>query len=199
MNKTDLARLCKESYALCTFTVNECEVFIVTNDQYQIVIARGTEADDLIFGGGWLDLIRDARMMPWYDKDCGWCQSGFLKGGQVIAKELEKRLDKNKPIIFTGHSLGGALSLIASIKLMAAGFNVFDWVGIASPKPFLFTGRKSLGFTMINYRNRGDLITTCPRLYSHDYDTIQLGKERFLNLKDHGINEYIKALEKKYG
>jgi len=190
MKPKNLAKLCKESYSQFTFSTNGCEVLVVKNDHYQIVIARGTK--------GIIDLTRDARVFPWYDKDCGWCHSGFLKGGQRIAKKLKHTLDKTKPVIFTGHSLGGALSLIAALKLSALNYNVFKWVGIASPKLFLFRGRKFLKFSTKNYRNKGDIIPTSPRLYSHDYAVIQLGYSGLLNIDDHAIDEYIESLENHY-
>lgn len=174
------------SYAHETFSVYGCEVLVAYGAENQTVVVRGTK--------GIVDLVRDIRVLPWFDFDCGWCHSGFLKGGKKISDELDKYIDKSKPVIFTGHSLGGAMSLIVAIKMHKKGYKVQGWTGFASPKLFLLKGRK-FKFPVKNFRYEGDIIPMCPSMYSHDYDTIQLGNDRFPNIIDHDIENYIRALE----
>lgn len=208
MNHYDLAKLCKESYRYVTFTVAECEVLLKYEAGVLHVICRGTEVPKPFPKQNFLgnlknawDVIRDMRVIPWYDKDLGWCHAGFLKGGVKVAELIVKHLDVTQPVHFTGHSLGGALSLVCAAKLSAHGYNVKQWVGFASPKVHFMT-RKRFRFRQVNYRFRNDVVPLMPRVrgYRHNYPVIRLMSDEInrgpATWLDHSIDKYIKALRK---
>jgi len=196
MKHSALAQSCLESYHHATFNLGECEAMIKYCDAYSVVVFRGTECGSLFAGRGWVDVLRDLRLMPWYDKDCGWCHAGFLKGAKRSAKFLDTVLNKERPVIFTGHSLGGALSLLCAAKMQAAGYRV-SWVGFGSPKAQ--HSKKTFGFSQVNYRYRADVVPSMPRFsfYRHNYQMINLGRAKEAvepTWDDHDIQLYIKAL-----
>lgn len=170
----ELASIAAESYQHATLNVNECECLIKIFGDYQVVAFRGTETDKLITGAGIWDVITDMRIIPWYDKDLGWMHSGFLSGGRASAEELKEHLSRTKPIYLTGHSLGGALSLVVAGKLKAAGFDVVEWVGFGSPKAQFWSSRVH-NVTQTNYRHCSDAVPLKPRVrgYRHNYPVIR--------------------------
>jgi len=196
MDHANLATICQESYAYATFNLGECEAIIKYEDDCQVVAFRGTETGSLFAGRGWVDVLRDLRLLPWYDKDCGWCHAGFLKGGRTAAEFLSNKLDRNQPVILTGHSLGGALALICAAKLERRGFSV-SWVGFGSPKTQ--HSRKTLDFYQINYRHKADVVPLMARhtWYRHNYPVIRVNKPVEATKPtwdDHDIQFYIDAL-----
>jgi len=197
MTHNQLAKLCRHSYLCATFSINECEAIIKYTDGVQIIAFRGTETGALFSGAGWLDVVRDLRIMPWYDKDAGWCHSGFLSGGSVAAEFLADYLNKDLPVVLTGHSLGGALSLICAVKLQAMGFKIQEWVGFGTPKCQL--SHKRYKFQQINYRYRGDIVPLMPRWtpYKIHHPQVWLCPDykRKPTWEDHRIEHYIKAVQ----
>lgn len=200
MNHHALAQLCAESYDHASFNIGECEAIIKYFADVQVVAFRGTETGAMFEGAGWLDVVRDLRVLPWRDDDAGWCHAGFLKGGRAAAEFLADKLDPDLPVICTGHSQGGALALICAVKLQAAGFTMSEWVGFGAPK-VQFT-RKRFTFTQTNYRHRSDIVPLLPRFtpYRHNYPVVRLypcfrWQKRQPNWADHGIQHYVAEVE----
>lgn len=191
-----LAEICKESYSHVTFNIGECEAIIKYYDNYQVVAFRGTESGSLFEGSGWIDVIRDIRIIPWYDKDTGWCHSGFLKGGRRAAEFLADKLDRGLPVIFTGHSLGGALALMCAAKLHSKGFFIEEWVGFGSPKTQF--SKKTFSFRQTNYRHGLDVVPLMPRIwgYRHNYRLTSIGgsDNESANWEDHDIDKYVSTV-----
>ncbi len=199
----ELAKICECSYKHVTLNLHDCEAVILFLKDVQVVAFRGTETGSLFKGRGIIDVIRDMRILPWYDIDMGWVHSGFLKGARKSAQTLEKILIKDMPVVLTGHSLGGALSLLCAAKLQAAGFNVLEWVGFGSPKAQL-SKRILQGFKQTNYRYRNDVVPLMPRipLYRHNYPVILIKPDCSVDSSatwdDHDISIYIKETDGKF-
>jgi len=195
----DLAALCSYSYKYRTYTIDECEVLLLKRGNTQLIIPRGTEAAEVRFifkEGGWLDILRDIRVFPWYDKDFGWGHAGFIKGGREIADFLEDKLSKDVPIILIGHSMGASLSLVVMAKLLAKGFKVIERVGFAEPKSQL--SKRTWGVKQTIYRYRSDIVPLMPRYtpYRHNIPIVQLSEDvnRKPTWDDHAIELYIESL-----
>jgi len=202
----DLAVSSKHSYEQQSFSVNDCEVLITNHQNYQIIAVRGTEASKLISGLGILDIIRDARFFPTYNKVLGWCHSGFKSGAVKIANTIDDYIDKNRPVVLTGHSLGAAMALLLSILLKHKGYDVVEYVGFACPRAFVYNKQKhnkdkSVRFPITIYRYENDLVPLVPIWfpfgYHHPVEMIQIGDGNGIpTLSDHPIENYIKSLNR---
>ena len=191
-----LLRLAEESYSKKTIKVAEVECYVTTKHGVQVVVPRGTEADVLLSGNGWRDVIRDMRLIPWYDKRVGWSHAGFLKGARGIAeKGLYGLLRRELPIVFVGHSMGGAISLNAAAILKSMGFNVTLVVTFGAPRTFLKSTAKNYrkkGITVFQYSNPGDPITDVPFRwwrYRHVKE-ISTGRAGGYGLEHHAMSAY---------
>lgn len=203
---SDLAAAANRSYDTCTFSTGDCEALIEMHNQHQVIAIRGTEGGKLLTGLGFMDVIRDMRFIPWYDKKLGWAHSGFLHGGLDIFEEIGENLDPDIPIIVTGHSLGAALALIVSILLKQAGYNVVEYVGFACPRTFVYNKQKhnkdsSVRFPMTIYRYENDIVPILPLSfpfgYHHPVEMTQLGYGDGLpSILDHSMSNYEEAINK---
>ena len=118
MTPLTAVRIAEKAYSKYTFVQNEIEVLFEPHDKFHVLAFRGTEASSLnaIFRqGGWRDIIRDLRFIPWYDKRVGWAHSGFLKGAKAVDRIIVN--SPRKETILIGHSLGGALALIVALMM----------------------------------------------------------------------------------
>ena len=166
LQASQLLHLAALSYDRHTCRVNGVECLVTDLAGYQVVSFRGTEARKLITGGGWIDVLRDLRTIPWYDKRVGWSHAGFLKGAQgVVDKSLFGLLKRDRPIIFTGHSLGGALSINAAAILQSEGFKVSAVVTFGAPRTLTKGASKrfsSSGINIWEFSNKGDPVPDVP-------------------------------------
>jgi hypothetical protein len=200
----DLFQITEDSYYNYSCRVNEVECLVTSLDQYQVVAPRGTEGGELISGLGFIDVIRDLRFYPWYDKRVGWSHAGFLKGAQgLVDKGLFGMLDKDQPILFTGHSLGGVISINMAAMLHAMDFNVSGVYIFGAPRTLMksaVTRFLKTGIPIIEFSNRGDPIPDFPTRwwgYSHVNEQYTARKGRGYSiannhlLKHYGENIYV--------
>lgn len=188
MRHADICALVEQGYERHTGSYREVEYHLVQMAAVQVLVFRGTEASKFFSGSGWRDVIRDIRILPWYDKRTGWSHSGFLKGARGVVDQIQLR---DKPVIVTGHSLGAAISLLAGLILHADGHHVLEWVGFGCPR----TGwGRGLPFPGHHYRHRGDIVTQIPGIYRHRIEPVQLGEGRGSNWTDHDIGAYLQYL-----
>ena len=133
MKHFDLARICERSYRDSTGCAGEVEYLITEHEGATVIAFRGTEATRWWSNGGWRDIIRDVRFMPWYDRRIGWAHSGFLKGAQTAIDQILE-IDLAGPIYVTGHSLGAGIATCAAAILKAQGFDVREAVLFGTPR-----------------------------------------------------------------
>jgi predicted lipase len=82
-------------------SVGTTQLYVLISEEEQIVVFRGTE-------GKLQDIVTDLKVR----KNAG-IHRGFLHAYELVACSFYKYLDCNKKITFTGHSLGGALAILA--------------------------------------------------------------------------------------
>jgi len=187
-----LCRMAAHSYDAATGGVNDVEYLVKYEPDHTVVSFRGTEFSGFISQRGVLDVIRDIRIVPWYDKRTGWAHAGFLKGARgVVDGPLMDYLCPSTPITLTGHSLGAGVSFLAALMLHSEGFTIKEWVGFGCPRPII--GKRDLPFLATSYRNHGDPVTQVPRKwmfgYSHPVELSNIGL-----ISGHDIGLYIDAL-----
>lgn len=197
MNHLELLRLCETSYEVASIRINEVEALVQIKDGVQYVAFRGTEASKMFDGGGWRDVLRDFRTIPWHDKRVGWSHAGFLKGARnVVDDYLLFNLSQKMPVIVTGHSLGGGLAVNAAALLCSQGYTVQSVVTFGSPRTFLKSSAerwvKFLNVTQ--YSNDGDPVCDVPFRfwgYRHLNEIKTNHKANGYSMKDnHGLNFY---------
>jgi len=201
MSHTDLAKICQLGYKEHTARLKgDIEYLITEYRGYTVIVPRGTEVKKWWKSGGWMDIIRDIRLVPWYDYRVGWAHSGFLKAAQKIANDiLEYHLPG--PMYITGHSLGAGIAIPLSMILKANGLDVRGVVLFGSPRSLKKSAAKRFDVPCTSYRNGYDFVTTVPARfwgYRHPVELTQLGiKGNKRTWGDHWIPLYIEALDER--
>ena len=94
-----------------TFDENETQAYLAKCKEYMVLAFRGTEPKEL------KDIWTDLKFTPFKKEKCVM-HEGFYEAYRDIEKDLVKAVRKiNLPLYVTGHSLGGALALMAVMYL----------------------------------------------------------------------------------
>lgn len=196
MDLLEICRIAVLSYQEQTDSTAELEYTVECISKEQSVVSiRGTEGNgiiDILTKGGWLDIIRDLRFIPRYYPGLGWCHGGFLSGAVRLFKTMH-RPPKDSEIIFTGHSLGAAVSLLLAQLYELDGYRV-KWVGFGCPKPFI--GSRELHFTALSVVNGKDIVATLPRGWIFNFQlnathTLTIGDRK---LSNHASSSYYSSM-----
>jgi hypothetical protein len=176
-------------------TINDVVIGFATIAGQDVAVLRGTDADHIE------DWLRDFKAYPEFDKELGYCHSGFLEGMDDVFEAIRNSV--TNPII-TGHSLGGARARILAGKF--AYHNIpYDHVCVfGSPKPAFINLSRILeksGSPHISYRNRNDIVPTVPLTLPPFLDFVHTESWRMTNaapaidnlepVRDHACELYI--------
>lgn len=114
ISRYDLVLAAERAYHDHTYRMGGVEVLIEKVGHVTVAAFRGTEFDGI-------DILRDLRGLPWWSRHLrAWCHSGFLKGVRMIWPKLGPALVRIEgPLYLTGHSKGGAETLVAAAFLTA--------------------------------------------------------------------------------
>jgi len=151
------------SYSLASDT----QAYILSTADYVVLALRGTEPDI------YQDILTDAYLHQVHFADKGKVHAGFYYGLsdwclEKIQHTLNKQAVKDKPLWITGHSLGAALSTIAT-----AYFNPQGLYNFGSPR----VGDRQFADTFQNknvhrFVNCTDIVTRIPLKMGLDYQHI---------------------------
>jgi triacylglycerol lipase len=114
---------------LCWFEDKETDTqgLVAKKDDYIIICFRGTNSVT--------DMVFDA----WFSKvpafgGKGKVHKGFQKALESIWPQLIKKMDKNTRVFVTGHSLGGALAILAAHRLTLENYTVAAVYTFGAPR-----------------------------------------------------------------
>ena len=100
-----------------TFNREGTQGFLARNQRFAVLAFRGTEKD-------WRDILHDLRIRFYRDRKTGAkIASGFSEAYALIAPDVTRalaQLEPDLPLYITGHSLGGALAAVASMRIRPA-------------------------------------------------------------------------------
>jgi triacylglycerol lipase len=102
---------------LCLFET-ETECFVTRAGDRQLVVFRGTEPNQV---EDWLsDLKLRRRIWPAGVPDfgAGRVHRGFADAGDLIHRRVLQALDPGRPVLVSGHSLGGAIATYFAARLL---------------------------------------------------------------------------------
>ena len=102
-----------------SYDVDDTQALMVSTNQYLALAFRGTEANSL------KDIKTDLKANITKCESGGRVHSGFNEAFNKVLHQIQNDLNnsknKSKPLIITGHSLGGALATIATKRLSHSG------------------------------------------------------------------------------
>lgn len=107
--------------------------FLVEKNNIQILAVRGTANLE--------NVLVDLDIQLKSDKKLGIdLHQGFSAAALAVYKDVKPLLSASKPIVTTGHSLGGAVALILAMHLDADGYQIQQSITFGQPKVTNVTG-----------------------------------------------------------
>ena len=106
---------------LRTFDQNGTQAFLAVCKEYAVLAFRGTEVTEF------QDIKDDMNAILTKSGTDGFVHKGFQKAYKRVEKDIHEAIQhlevREKPLYFTGHSLGGALATIAAKEISHTGGN----------------------------------------------------------------------------
>ena len=125
-----------------------------------VIACRGTQPTE------WNDIKADLRALPVMAETVGRVHKGFKKEVDdlwpMIKEDLERKVNKNKNVWFTGHSLGAAMTTIMASRCQDIHHNVCEVYTFGSPRVGWGKYVKSLKVTHHRFVNNNDIVTRVP-------------------------------------
>ncbi|WP_299494681.1 lipase family protein [uncultured Shewanella sp.] len=142
-----------------TFDEGGTQAILVSCPQFLILSFRGTESDSLE------DIKTDAKAVTTQCSSGGRVHVGFNQAYEKVEQSLTLALNKigqkQKPLLITGHSLGGALATIAAKRLIHEG-GIAACYTFGSPRVGDETWVMSIKTPIYRLVNAADCVTMMP-------------------------------------
>jgi endonuclease G len=147
-----------------TFDVNDSQGLILENQSVTVIAFRGTDST--------ADWLGNLQITPRRVDDFnGSIHNGFLDAYDLVADIVQNAVDRSagKSLWFTGHSLGGALAVIAALAQKdreIAGVMTFGQPRLLGRGPAQLVNDR-FGRDYQRFVNRNDIVTRIPPGYRH--------------------------------
>lgn len=151
---------------------DDTEGFVAANDKIVVVSFRGTQPSHL------KDLLADAKVHKVPGPLAGVVHRGFLHAFELVEDAMFDAIrgfrDQRQSLWCTGHSLGAALAVIATAKLLAAGDNVNGLYDFGQPRvgdeEFVNEFERRIDGRYFRFVNNNDTVTRVPpRALGYDH------------------------------
>lgn len=168
-----IKKVAKETWGLRScefFSEDDTQCFVASSSEAVLVAFRGTEGNV----GDWLGNLNALTTKQPY----GYVHRGFFNGFRVVQSQLEAELDRFQglPVVLTGHSLGGALALIAAAewadKRNVSRVHTFGQPAVGF-KEFREVIDTEYGDVYYRFVNDMDIVPMVPPLYKHSGQLIR--------------------------
>ena len=135
----------------------DTQAIIIPTEKFLILSFRGTESYE--------DFYTYLKLFPTKCRSGGFIHSGFMTSYESIESEITKYLDAkefaNMPLYITGHSLGGALAIVAAKRLKHKD-NIAACYTFGSPKVGDFDWVCTIKTPIYRVVNSVDLVPSAP-------------------------------------
>lgn len=177
------AKLSDEVYDKC-ISVGDLGYSLTELEGVTIISIRGT--------ANRRNVERDINVVPWHFMGGMFSTWGFVRAYKKLAEEVFKHLPKSGSIVFTGHSMGGALATLFAEKLGATA------ITFGSPKVYLRGWYKSKVEHFRVYMDDDPVAKIPTVLFTHKTDGVKIkdSDAELLEVTDHYMDYYLKNLYK---
>lgn len=103
------------------------QYLLISNDREQVIAIRGTANAENVM----VDLDLQLEPEPTLGIEL---HKGFALAAKSVWQDVAPRINRNKPIRTTGHSLGGAVAVVLAMHLDKAGYQLTDTTTFGQPK-----------------------------------------------------------------
>lgn len=128
-------------------------------------LVRGEDHDTLAFRGSQepRDWTINIQALPWRYRGA-WVHAGFARAHASVWHDICPLIDRDKPLLVTGHSLGGALAELTCLLL--DGKPDLHMITMGKPNVFFRPRKARLTHleTQLSVVHGSDLVTHIPRL-----------------------------------
>lgn len=192
-----LAKVSERAASEHTFEEKNIQVLIIEKREATVIAFRGTEFKPV--GEGLKDIFTNLKAKPKNTLECGKVHSGIYEAAKAASGTIAKRIPKGTVLNLTGHSMGGAIALLAAPILKELGYFV-RVTTFGSPKVVCNsedTLNKFSNIYVMQYIHKGDIVTkkffNWPWNYTHIKTKI-IGSATGYSWKDHDIDKYIELV-----
>lgn len=172
-NSLRLMQVCKDSYTDFNHNVGHTQFLHREYSDHQILAFSGSKELK--------DWAHDANIIKSPYRNMGWLHNGFTGAYEEIRTLQDSVLNKNKPIVVTGHSLGGATAHVAAMDLKARGYDVHSLTTFGCPNVGGSDWKANFdkaGIPSFRYVNAWDVVPRIPKI---GYEPV--GQPFFLSTK----------------
>ena len=125
------------------------------NSEDLVIACRGTQPTE------WNDIKADLRAIPVMAETVGRVHKGFKKEVDdlwpMVLEDLERKVNQDKKVWFTGHSLGAAMTTIMASRCQDVHHNVCEVYTYGSPRVGWGRYVRSLKVTHHRFVNNNDV------------------------------------------